>query len=186
MTKPKTDLLADLADAEAEQERLTVALRLAQARAADAETETRLLKDEVKVWRDLALREERAGQQRIIDLAAERYNLRKQVAAMTDPDRLSIMDDWLVWDAGEHTCGGYGPESGYAHEPGCGYEPILDLSKMEGWPGAERDALAAKVERVADEVARIADESQHEDWDSPCVRSIVGRIQRALDGEADR
>ena len=47
---------------------------------------------------------------------------------------------------------------------------------------AERDALAAKVERVADEVARIADESQHEDWDSPRVRSIVGRIRRALDG----
>ncbi len=47
---------------------------------------------------------------------------------------------------------------------------------------SERDALAAKVERVADEVARIADDSQHEGWDSPRVRSIVGRIQRALDG----
>ena len=45
---------------------------------------------------------------------------------------------------------------------------------------AERDALAAKVDRVADEVARIADESQHEGWDSPRVRSIVGRIRRAL------
>ena len=54
---------------------------------------------------------------------------------------------------------------------------------------AETEArlLAAKVERVADEVARIADESQHEGWDSPCVRSIVGRIRRALDeSEADR
>ncbi len=54
------DILADLEDAES----LTVALRLAQARAADAETEARLLKGEVRVWRDRALREERAGQQR--------------------------------------------------------------------------------------------------------------------------
>lgn len=51
-------------------------------------------------------------------------------------------------EVGEHTCGGYGPESNYMHEPGCGFEPILDLSKMEGWPGDERDALAATVERV--------------------------------------
>lgn len=86
---------------------------------------------------------------------AERDNLREQVAAMTDPDRLSIMDDWLVWDAGEHTCGGYSPESGYAHEPGCGYEPILDLSRMEGWPGAERDALAAKVDAAEAALKRV-------------------------------
>ena len=52
------------------------------------------------------------------------------------------------------------------------------------WTDAEHWEPSA-VDRVADEVARIADESQHEDWDSPRVRSIVGRIRRALD-EADR
>lgn len=205
---------------------------------------------------------------RMAEVEAERDALAAKVEAMQSTDGLSIMFGMLVHEVGEHTCGGYGPESNYIHEPGCGFEPILDLSKMEGWPGAERDALAAKVERVrtlhfgeyvededrnrcfecgddypcptiramlagrclsdithrddehrqsvcmlpvghaplahddcvgctwtdadhwqpsavdrvADEVARIADESQHEDWDSPRVRSIVGRIRRAIDG----
>jgi len=49
------------------------------------------------------------------------------------------------------------------------------------WTDADHWQPSA-VDRVADEVARIADDSQHEGWDSPRVRSIVGRIQRALDG----
>ena len=48
------------------------------------------------------------------------------------------------------------------------------------WTDAEHWGPSA-VDRVADEVARIADESQHDDWASPRARSIVGR--RALDGE---
>lgn len=52
------------------------------------------------------------------------------------------------------------------------------------WTDADRWEPSV-IDRVADELARIADESQHEGWDSPCVRSIVGRIQRALDGDAD-
>ena len=56
-------------------------------------------------------------------------------AIEADDDKLSIMFGWLVYDVGEHTCGGYGPESGYAHEPGCGFEPVLRLDKLEGWPG---------------------------------------------------
>ena len=56
-------------------------------------------------------------------------------AIEADGDKLSIMFGWLVYDVGEHTCGGYGPESGYAHEPGCGFEPVLRLDKLEGWPG---------------------------------------------------
>ena len=27
------------------------------------------------------------------------------------------LDAWLVYNVGYHTCGGYGPESGYMHEP---------------------------------------------------------------------
>ena len=82
-------------------------------------------------------------------LAAERDRLREQVESMRCAERLSIMSGWLVYEVGEHTCGGYGPESGYMHEPGCGYEPIVDLSKMEGWPGADRDALDAAEARLA-------------------------------------
>ena len=72
-----------------------------------------------------------------------RNNARAEVKRLTakldaieaDGDKLSIMFGWLVYDVGEHTCGGYGPESGYAHEPGCGFEPVLRLDKLEGWPG---------------------------------------------------
>ena len=72
----------------------------------------------------------------------------------TDKSKLSIQYGWLTYEVGEHTCGGYGPESGYMHEPGCGYEPLLRLDDLTGWPGealdaaAERDALAAKVALV--------------------------------------
>ena len=38
------------------------------------------------------------------------------------------------------------------------------------------------VDRVADELARIADESQHEGWGSPVVRRVVERIRRAFEG----
>ena len=67
-----------------------------------------------------------------------------------DPGRISIMSGWLVYDVGYHTCGGYGPESGYAHEPGCGAEPMCEVADIPDLlaAAAERDALAAKVERV--------------------------------------
>ena len=67
-----------------------------------------------------------------------------------DPGRVSIASGWLVYDVGYHTCGGYGPESGYAHEPGCGAEPMCKVADIPDLlaAAAERDALAAKVERV--------------------------------------
>ena len=67
-----------------------------------------------------------------------------------DPGRVAIASGWLVYDVGYHTCGGYGPESGYAHEPGCGAEPICKVADIPDLlaAAAERDALAAKVERV--------------------------------------
>ena len=67
-----------------------------------------------------------------------------------DPGRVAIASGWLVYDVGYHTCGGYGPESGYAHEPGCGAEPMCEVADIPDLlaAAAERDALAAKVERV--------------------------------------
>ena len=67
-----------------------------------------------------------------------------------DPGRVAIASGWLVYDVGYHTCGGYGPESGYAHEPGCGAEPMCEVADIPDIlaAAAERDALAAKVERV--------------------------------------
>ena len=80
---------------------------------------------------------------RLAHMTEARDNARAEVKRLTakldaieaDGDKLSIMFGWLVYDVGEHTCGGYGPESGYAHEPGCGFEPVLRLDKLEGWPG---------------------------------------------------
>ena len=80
---------------------------------------------------------------RLAHMTEARNNARAEVKRLTakldaieaDGDKLSIMFGWLVYDVGEHTCGGYGPESGYAHEPGCGFEPVLRLDKLEGWPG---------------------------------------------------
>ena len=80
---------------------------------------------------------------RLAHMTEARDNARAEVERLTakldaieaDDDKLSIMFGWLVYDVGEHTCGGYGPESGYAHEPGCGFDPVLRLDKLEGWPG---------------------------------------------------
>ena len=42
------------------------------------------------------------------------------------------LDAWLVYHVGYHTCGGYGPGSGYAHEPGCGEEPVIQMKDIQG------------------------------------------------------
>ena len=111
-----------------------------------------------------------------------------------DPGRVAIASGWLVYDVGYHTCGGYGPESGYAHEPGCGAEPMCEVADIPDIlaAAAERDALAAKVERVralADLIDRhteyerdpvdFRDASHGGSWDD-----VADRIRRALDEEA--
>lgn len=52
---------------------------------------------------------------------------RPDVEAVLKPGDLTVMADWLVEYAGEHTCGDgeYG-----AHEPGCGYVPLINLAGM--------------------------------------------------------
>lgn len=61
-------------------------------------------------------------------------NTKKQ--AETAPEKFSIygdgLDAWLVYDVGYHTCGGYGPESNYMHEPGCGLEPVIQMKDIQG------------------------------------------------------
>ena len=92
---------------------------------------------------DALLDEADALRAELAHMTEARDNARAEVKRLTakldaieaDGDKLSIMFGWLVYDVGEHTCGGYGPESGYAHEPGCGFEPVLRLDKLEGWPG---------------------------------------------------
>ena len=66
---------------------------------------------------------------------------------------LSIQYGWLVYEAGEHTCAGGTPESGGAHEPGCGFLPELDLTKLDGWPRV--DAHTAAIAEAAREFVRI-------------------------------
>ena len=73
----------------------------------------------------------------VLDLLDQLDAAEARLAAIeaTDKSKLSIQYGWLVYDVGEHTCGGYGPESGYMHEPGCGYEPLFRLDELTGWPG---------------------------------------------------
>ena len=67
-----------------------------------------------------------------------------------------------------------------------GHAPLMHDDCMGcTWTDADHWQQSA-VDRVADEVQRIADESQREGWDGPLVRILVGRISAALDGEADR
>ena len=67
-----------------------------------------------------------------------------------DPGRVAIVSGWLVYDVGHHTCGGYGPGSGYVHEPGCGLEGIVEVAALPALldAAAERDRLAAKLDAV--------------------------------------
>ena len=55
---------------------------------------------------------------------------------LDDTDNIGIygegLDAWITYSVDYHTCGGYGPESGYHHEPGCGEIPMLQLKDIKG------------------------------------------------------
>lgn len=72
----------------------------------------------------------------------------------TDPQKLAIMHGWLVYEVDEHTCGGYGPESGYMHEPGCGFEPIMTVEALDAVlrEHAERHAVDSTTTDLWDEM----------------------------------
>ena len=112
-----------------------------------------------------------------------------------DPGRVAIASGWLVYDVGYHTCGGYGPESGYAHESGCGAEPMCKVADIPDLlaAAAERDALAAGVERVralADEWTYNGefgwDDGSHAygpDCEGQALDYAAAKLRRALDEE---
>ena len=65
-----------------------------------------------------------------------------------DPGLVAIASGWLVYDVGYHTCGGYGPESGYAHEPGCGATPSqrrTSSTRWAQWPPSEPSRRSSAV-----------------------------------------
>ena len=126
-----------------------------------------------------------------------RDNARAEVERLTaklnaieaDDDKLSIMFGWLVYDVGECTCGGYGPESGYAHEPGCGFEPVLRLDEREGWPGekpqGDRDALTDERDSLSWQVEALRAERDARSSERDALAAKVERV-RALADLIDR
>ena len=97
-----------------------------------------------------------------------------------DPGRVAIASGWLVYDVGYHTCGGYGPESWYAHEPGCGAEPMCEVADIPDLlaAAAERDAVAAdadKWQRAALTLQRdrdaLTDERDSLSWQVEALRA---------------
>jgi len=47
-----------------------------------------------------------------------------------DPDKATIINGWLVVEYGCCTCGGGDSASGYHHESGCGYEPLMNITDI--------------------------------------------------------
>ena len=105
-----------------------------------------------------------------------------------DPNKVSIMSGWLVYDVGEHTCGGYGPESGYAHEPTCGYEPMIKVDEIPALLDAadERDAelrrlstQAATAERDRQLAWRAMDSARAEKGEAIRERdALAAKVER--------
>jgi len=58
------------------------------------------------------------------------------------PERLSIQGNWLVAEDDECTCAASSMSTS-CHEPGCGLEPLTDLSTLDGWPAPRKQLLAA-------------------------------------------
>lgn len=115
---------------------------------------------------------------------------------------MEIMSGWLVEPAGEHTCGAGGSESGYAHEPGCGYVPVQRLDDLPGWPGAQHQAdveqlgqsiialldqvgqLQARLARLTEERAAECIGNAFERWASdPTVRDAARRVVAMVQAE---
>lgn len=72
--------------------------------------------------------------QTIVDQGRELAALQAEVQQLrTVPQQLVVMGTWLVEPVDGCTCGA-GPGGYYgAHEPQCGYEPVVDLSTLPGF-----------------------------------------------------
>lgn len=53
------------------------------------------------------------------------------------PTDLVIYNGWLAALSRGCSCAGGTIESSYHHENGCGLDPIIELSKLPGWPVVE-------------------------------------------------
>ena len=68
-----------------------------------------------------------------------------------------IINGWLceVWNG--CTCGAGPGTPGGTHEPGCGLEPIVELSTLDGWPNTaqavaiERNMTATWLDKLGDD-----------------------------------
>lgn len=90
------------------------------------------------------------------ELAAARADLYVILAAITGQpaDHLHVRNGWIVAEAGGCTCYGGGP---YGHEPGCGYEPIVQLTDLTPERrNAREDAVAEASYRTGQLDAGLA------------------------------
>jgi hypothetical protein len=117
---------------------------------------------------------------------------------MTAPEQpraasLSIDSGWLVDDLGRHTCAGGTPEAGYAHEPGCGLEPLMTVDDLVALfdvltelglpinrPDELRQHVAAAERRGAERALAPLNALFAGDPDTPC-RTTYRREPGALD-----
>lgn len=86
--------------------------------------------------------------------------------------RLRVEGHWLVQEVDRHTCG-TGPGGHYgAHEPGCGLEPVLDLSTLPGWVGTREDEAFAQA---------VAKEVWERTRDTLVVQTVEAAVRKALE-----
>ena len=99
----------------------------------------------------------------------------------------AIENGWLVERLDEHTCAGSSTEWPYAHEPGCGSSPVLNLSGLDGWQECDREHADewVEVEAWADfpEGALVRQEWK---WDSGDAGRFFVHRDDLPDDPADR
>lgn len=94
-----------------------------------------------------------------------------------EPSELAIINHFLVEVANECTCYGGGP---YGHEPGCGYEPLVNLAEIDGYPGpAPLEAVRGLHTR---EVIAVHEGHGEEAWCPICKEHWPCPTIKALDG----
>lgn len=121
-------------------------------------------------WRHLG-----EGIQEMFRLKARAALVAAQSAASQDsalnPDDMSIMNGYLVLSVNEHTCG-TGPDGHYgAHEPGCGYEPLVNLAEIPGYPADAASAMD-RVNRLHQTVLR-GNSTLGEELEAWCVHCNI-------------
>ncbi len=84
-----------------------------------------------------------------------------------DVSKLSIMNGWLVYETGIHSCAGDTAESGYAHERGCGYEPVIRLEDLGRVLASHFASRGLPPVPPPDEPPPLDPWEHHDPWDLP-------------------